>query len=423
MMERSNAPRGGGAKVTKLRELGTSLGWIVLLFACWLAGSILDLSIYLPHKIPAFAGLGLFCIVAVVAGLRWVQTRKGDMQLGWGWFAALWVLVAILYVIVFPRSLQKADRNDSYDALNLSSSQLLHHHFPYYVHAYSGGLVTHMPGALFLALPFQMLGRVSLQNLFWLGMFMWFATIFFRFRSTALAFVLVMLANAHTSVNILDGADYPINWMYICISAVLFLSFAERGPDWKFAASGLFLGVALSSRPTYMFVIFPLVLAYLAQRIGAMAALRRVALPLLAMTAVTAPFYLYDPAHFAPLHNTDHLNFLPEQLQYPAVVLLIVLAVAAACAGFLVRLTLPRFFLLAGVASAILVVTPGVLCAFLLNFTPHGLLLMGYSDAASCFLSLWAFRCIEDQFAVAHAGYASLQPGEDSPHLTWIEPV
>jgi hypothetical protein len=360
--------------MTKPRELWFIAGWIALLFSCWLAGSILDLSIYLPHKIPVFAGLGLFCIVAVVAGLRWVQTRRSVKQVRWGWFVALWVLVAILYVIVFPMSLQKADRNDSYDALNLSSAQLLHHHFPYYVHAYTGGLVTHMPGALFLALPFQMLGRVSLQNLFWLGMFMWLTTKFFRFRSTALAFLLVILANAHTLVNILDGADYPINWMYICISAVLFLSFAERGPHWKFAASGLFLGVALSSRPTHIFVIFPLVLAYLVQRIGTMAALRRVTLPLLAMTVVTAPFYLYDPAHFAPLHNTDHLNFLPEQLQHPMLVLLIVLAVAVSCAGFFIRLTLPRFFLLAGIASAVLLVTPGILCALIRNFSHDGLI-------------------------------------------------
>jgi hypothetical protein len=170
-------------------------------------------------------------------------------------------------------------------------------------------------------------------------------------------------------------------------------------------------------------VIFPLVLAYLVQRIGTMAALRRVTLPLLAMTVVTAPFYLYDPAHFAPLHNTDHLNFLPEQLQHPMLVLLIVLAVAVSCAGFFIRLTLPRFFLLAGIASAVLLVTPGILCALIRNFSHDGLIFMGYSDAAACFLSLWAFRCMEDQFAVEREGSISPQPGKDSPHLLCKKPA
>jgi hypothetical protein len=410
MMESKESFKGLGAKMMKLRELGSGLGWIILLFACWLAGSILDLSKYLPHEVWVFVGLGLFCIMAIVAGLRWVQKRRGDRQLGWGWFVALWALVAVLYLIVFPMAQLRPDRNDSYDGIFVSSAQLLHHHFPYYVRDFHGNPITPMPGALFLALPFQMLGRLSLQNLFWLGMFMWFATQFFRFRSTAFAFLLVtVFGTARTLMDILTGADYPINWMYICISTVFFLSSAKGVLRWKYVASGIFLGVALSSRPTYVLVLAPLILAYLMQRIGAMAALRRTTLPLLVMAAVTAPFYLYDPAHFAPFHVTDRLAFLPEQLQHPITVLLIVLAVAAACTGFLVRLTLPRFFLLAGIAIAVMLVPPVLMFALGPN---HSVLMMHYTTASACFLSLWAFRRMEDEFSVVGAGYTQLQPAE-----------
>src|ERR1035437_8454552 len=152
---KQNASEGVGEKVTRVRKLWSSFGWIILLFACWLAGTIMDLFKYLPHKEPVFIVVGLFCITAVIACLRWVLKERTGKQPGWGRFAALWAFVAVLYMIVFPMSLEKPDRNDSYSALYRASLQLLHGHFPYYVQAYSGGLITHMPGALFLALPFQ----------------------------------------------------------------------------------------------------------------------------------------------------------------------------------------------------------------------------------------------------------------------------
>jgi hypothetical protein len=241
-------------------------------------------------------------------------------------------------------------------------------------------------------------------------MFIWFASQFFRFRSTAFAFLLVtVFGTARTLVDILDGADYPINWMYICISTVFFLSSAKEALRWKYIASGIFLGVALSSRPTYVLVLAPLILAYLIQRIGAMAALRRAMLPLLVMAAVTLPFYLYDPSHFAPLHNTDHLGSFPLWLQRPMLVVLVVLAVAVANIGFFVRLTLPRFFLLAGIAIAVMLVPPVLMLALGPN---HSVLMMHYTTASACFLSLWAFRRMEDEFSVPGAGYTLPQLAE-----------
>jgi hypothetical protein len=325
--------------MTRPQKTLCTIGIVVLLSAFWVAESIREFAIYLPRKTPLLIVLGLCCISAVVLGLKSVLSRRGDGKLGWGWFVALWILVAVLFVIVFPRAQAKADpnRNDSYDALLVSSTELLHGHYPYYIHDVYGHLDTHMPGALFLGIPFLILGRESLQNLFWLGIFMGFTTRYFRFRITAFAFLLiVVIASAHTLPNILDGADYPTNWMYISVAIFLFLGSIERGSRWKYVASSLLLGTAYSARPTYVLLTSPLLVAYLMQRMGAVAALRRMALPLSVTLAITAPFYLYDPSHFDPFHIVDHVGFLPPRFQSPMVTLLIVSAVATACIGFFV---------------------------------------------------------------------------------------
>jgi hypothetical protein len=393
-----------------LREIFYYLKWIPLLFAGWLAGSMLDLTLYLPGRRLAFILLGLLCIALVVAWLRWIQTQQPQPQIGWGWFAALESIVFILYLIVFPRARARPDANDSYSALLTGCTQITHLHFPYYAHSSLGNPISPMPGALLLALPFQVAGRVSLQNIFWVAIFMWFATRFFRLRSTALAFLLIILANAHTLVNILAGADYPINWIYVCVAAVLFVRATKQGGFWIFAACSVLLGLALSSRPTYLLVFPPLLLAHLWQRMGGIAAVLRLALPLSVTAAATLPFYLYDPAHFTPLHVTDRLAFLPPQQQHLAVPLLALLTFAVSCSGFLVRLTLPRLFLLAGIATAILLVTPAVVLAFRSHFSFSTWLLLGYSDAAECFLFIWAFCCMEDRALPANPEHSSPTP-------------
>jgi hypothetical protein len=396
------------------REILYYLKWTPLLFAGWLAGSMLDLTIYLPGMRLAFILLGFVCITMVVAWLRWIQTRQPQPQIGWGWFAALGSIVFILYLIVFPRARAKPDASDSYSALLNGCTQIAHLHFPYYAHSYQGNPITPMPGALLLALPFQIAGRLGLQNIFWVAIFIWFTTRFFRLRSTALAFLLLILANAHTLVNIVAGADYPINWIYVCVAAVLFLHAAEQPSFWKFAATSVLLGLALSSRPTYLLVFPPLLLAHLGQRMGGFAATLRLALPLSVTAAATLPFYLYDSPHFTPLHVTDRLAFLPPQQQHFAVPLLVFLAFAASCSGFLVRLTLPRLFLLAGLATAILLVTPGVILAFRSHFSFDTWLLLGYSDASECFLFIWAFCCMEDRALSANREHSSPRPLRDS---------
>ena len=63
--------------------------------------------------------------------------------------------------------------------------------------------------------------------------------------------------------------------------------------------------------------------------------------------------------------------------------------------GFLLRLTLPRFFLLAGIASATILVPPGLILSIQDHFPTDGLLLLSYGEASAIFVALWSFSRFE----------------------------
>ena len=189
-------------------------GWAFLLvFCCWLIGSLGQIVKYFPHRAPLFCAVGAIGVAMTLAALRWLQSR-GRGQIGWGWLAAFWVLLAVLYLILYPIAQRHivGVGSDAEDALRRTAFQLLHHHYLYSVRTYLGNAISPMPGAVMLATPFYLMGRVSFQNLAWLAAFLVFCGIFFRQRSTALAYLLVfVLASANTLDRLVVGDDYVVN--------------------------------------------------------------------------------------------------------------------------------------------------------------------------------------------------------------------
>ncbi len=271
-----------------------------------------------------------------------------------------------------------------------------------YAHTtYLGNPISPLPGAIILATPFAVIGRVSLQNVCWLAAFAVFLATFFRDRATALAFLTVMLLGA---LNTLDqfvvGGDYPINTWYVVIATALFLATTARRPAaLSITASGLLLGLALSSRFVYPLVFLPLIGAFLWQQNGLASALRRVSIPAAVAAAVTLPIYLHDPSAFAPLHVTEKLNFLAPVSRHMAAIMLPIIACATASAGFWWRLTLERLLLVAGVASAVVLLTPGAIRLVQDPFSLSTWELVSYASPAALCLALWAFRELEDGMA------------------------
>jgi len=380
-----------------------SVVMFLLIFAGWWLSSAGLLVKYFHGRAGILVLAGAFCIAAVLYVLRRLQSGR-DSQIHWAWLVAFFMVMVGFYAILYPIAISHVygPGSDSEDALRVATSQMLQGHFPYYLRTYLGDPITPMPGALLLAAPFLLLGRVSFQSLVWLCLFILFCLKFFRFRSTALAFLVVTtLANAGALQSFVVGADYFVNVWYVCVTSVIFLRASEKNAArWQLVLAGVLLGIALSSRTVYV-VIPPLLFAYLVQQgKGISTALSRIAVPIVTATAVTLPFYLYDPAHFSPLHVAGKLNFLPAEFRGPLLILLPTLGLIIACTGFFMSLTLPRLFLLAGLSSAVILILPGLIWGIDAHFSEESLGLLTYGGASAVFVSLWAFSRFEDNFGI-----------------------
>lgn len=335
------------------------------------------------------------CTILVMLWLRWFQLR-GREDLNRFWLAALWCLFALLFVLFFPLANHHTAGagSDRADALHLAVSALLHGHYPYRALTYLGNPITPLPGAVLLAVPFFLIGNVSLQNLLWLALFLGFSRWFFGTRSAAVAYVLILLgASASNLDDFVVGGDFLINAIYVCIAMALVSATHDSvNANWKQIASAVFLGVAIDSRPVY-FVVVPLLVAYVWQRCDRAAALRLLMISGAVAASLSVPFYLYDPAHFSPFHVRNKLDFLPAWLH--AVWLLPVLALLIACIGFVVHLTRMRVFLLTGVSLLAMFGPPAVLAWSLAPFTVEGWFGLGLLSIPAMFLSLWVLAVFE----------------------------
>ncbi len=230
----------------------------LVLFGCWLIGSSGQILKNLPHRAGLVYLAGALAVAVTLAILRWLQSR-GSGQIGWGWIAALLIVLAALYFVLYPISQRHTlgVGSDGEDALRITASRVLHGEYPYYAKTYLGNAISPMPGAVFLAIPFYLLGRVSLQNLAWLVALAVVCTRFFRLRATVAAFlVILVLGSASTLDAFVVGNDYVTNVWYMFVLAYAFVKTFEQNPGgWRHILSSVLLGLALGSRPT--FVVFP----------------------------------------------------------------------------------------------------------------------------------------------------------------------
>lgn len=270
----------------------------------------------------------------------------------------LWVLVAALaaaFAWLYPVAQSGAlgAGSDRDEALDTALAALLRGDYPYYALTYLGNPISPMPGALFLAAPFHVLGGAALQNIFWIAVLAWSLRRWYGDAVAASAFLSAFVfANPGVMAEFVAGGDYVINAVYVAVAieAVLVAGRAgSRSAAWLVLAA-VFLAVAVSSRIIYVAVL-PAVVAYVAQQGGARrAALCAVVLGL-TLAAVNLPFVLYDFAGFSPWHTAGKANVLPFGEYY-----LPFLAVLVSASGFARRLGQARVYLLAGAALAVMIV-------------------------------------------------------------------
>lgn len=232
-------------------------------------------------------------------------------------FVALAVALAVVYPIA--DSGRFGGGSDADDALDLAASRLVAGQYPYDVGTYLDNPISPMPGAVLLATPFVLLGGSALQGLFWLGA-LWFAVSrLFGERVALVALWTLLAASPVVLAQVLTGTDSVVNAMYVTLFATMAMGLytSSRRP-WLETAGAALLGVGLSSRANFVFVL-PLVVAFVASRDGWRRALGLGILSAAVFSAVTLPFYLFAPERFSPLHTYNKLGQFDALLPHFAV--------------------------------------------------------------------------------------------------------
>lgn len=283
-------------------------------------------------KKAGYAALIVYCIVAAAAlGLataRFFPWLRARCVRPWAYVpaaAALFVGVLCLYLYAHPRIDTAGFRvgavvvgaSDNDDAIDVAIDELWAGRYPYYARTFLNGPLSPLPGALLLAAPFYLIGDSALQNVFWTAMFFWFVQRHTRsLRVTVELAVLVLLLSPNVLYQIVQGIDYGANAIYVFIFAALLVMNVRRGG----AVSGrailyaVLLGIGLSSRLNFL-LIAPFVFVALLRAASLRSAIVLGAIVMIVFAAITAPFYIYDPVGFSPLHTLNKIGSAASENQ------------------------------------------------------------------------------------------------------------
>jgi hypothetical protein len=380
-----------------------NIGTVVILSCLWFISSIGVLTKFLG--VAGGLAAAVVGLAAIVVAMTWVRRLQEEGRTVIRPKHLLWLVggVFVAFAVLYPiaKSGVVGVGSDRDDGINRAVMALFHGTNPYYIRTYLGNPLTQMPGALLLAAPFRLvLGNSAFQSLFWLPVFVWFCTSFFRRPDTVALFVCAAVVQVGALHEVVVGGDYLINALYVALAvhAVVWVHEREK-PALARLAAAIFLALAICSRPPYI-VVVPVVAAYVLRRSGFARALEMVFAVGLAALALVAPFYLYDPSNFTPLWLAHHLSDLPAALH--ATITIPLVGIGIACASVFVRLTEARVYGMIFAALAPLFL-PEVAAIWLSQgWKPEALIDGNFVLPLSVFGGLW----LMSEFERANAGAA-----------------
>jgi hypothetical protein len=330
--------------------------------------------------------------------------NRKRLQISVSWFLLLFLILTAAFAVLYPISLQHTlnHGSDREDALRIELTAVRNHQYPYDARTFLGNPPTPLPGAMLLAAPFFALGHIAWQNLLWLALFFVFTLHFFRYRATALFFLVIFLLLAPANLSdITSGGDYLTNFFYIAIAVTLF-SLSLNRAFYLAILAAVFLGITLSSRIVYIPVLIPL-LALTLQRSSRQRTVLLFTAILIAAAAITLPVFTPHPlSHLLQqlFQNGPKLRYIPTVLHPRGA--LPILALTAASSAFIVRMNLPRLFLIFSISTFVM------LAPFAITFALHAQQLryvFSYLSLSALSFSLWALsryeRTIENEPAGA----------------------
>ncbi len=281
------------------------------------------------------------------------QTRISESQATWlAVFTVLTLFVMITVAFLISDSGRIGGGGDRHEALTVAVDELIRGRYPYTPEVYTGLPITPGPGAIFLAIPFVLIGNVAYQSVFWIGVAYLMFRSYFSDGRKALLLLWTLLALAPVVLQqLVTGSDLITNALYLLIFMWLFSADAEGSFDRRGRGliASILLGIGLASRLNYL-LLAPLIFAMVVRGKGWKQGIIYSLIAGATLAVITLPFYFYDKGGFSPLHVQqaasprypsmiiNNFGFLPDNpaivLSIPAILLASVLALRFQGSGF-----------------------------------------------------------------------------------------
>lgn len=319
---------------------GSGLAGLIL--ALWIAGA--SFGFMQEHvgnwSVPCYVGM---VALILMVGLRSLQFVDPWMHRNF-W----WVLVACLVGLMATHlslhpfedgrgPLRSSDRDE---ALEQAVGRWLKGDYPYYLESSVAGPLSVLPGGILLALPFVIVGKVGLINVFWLAGFLWVLRKEFGSASLALWLLVWSIGVCPAALyEFVSGGDVMANGIYVAVGVwgCLRLWSADTMQIFPAVFIAAFFGVAVASRANFP-LICPLVMAWIWQRSGWRRAVSCAAVTGGVSLGLILGFYWWDPESFTPFLSRSKL-MIPGASEWAGMVVLgmTILGVLGVSITFLAR--------------------------------------------------------------------------------------
>ena len=238
-------------------------------------------------------------------------------RLAWGLVALTFAALIAAVVIIYPiaNSGIVGGGSDSDDSLDQGVRALWTGRYPYDELTYLGQPVVALTGGLLLSTPAVLgLGGSAYQNVFWLALFFWALKAQLRDVRLALLLLWLMFGLAPTTFyGVLNGTDHIASALAVLVLTqwLLLEVHKKHRRVWLVV---ILLGLALGWRPNLLWLL-PLIVMAVQRNAGWRTASLVGGSLLLVLLATNLPFYLYNPARYAPLQaNFDLVRWLAGPL-------------------------------------------------------------------------------------------------------------
>lgn len=238
-------------------------------------------------QISSFVSKFYFAILIFVIGLG---------------IACFWILYPLETAGLLGRG---SDRDE---ALNIAFWEFIQGRYPYFATTHLGGKITPLPGAVFVASPFILLGNSAYQNLFWLGIFLILTGIYLESHISAIVmFIFLSVLSPAFQYEYISGGDLIANSIYVLTAIFLQIKTLSSHSLIAKIGTSLFTGIALASRINFL-TLLPLLLVLFWRSAGGRTNLNSLSVSVLTFLSIVLPFYLILPKTFPPFFAGNKLS-------------------------------------------------------------------------------------------------------------------